>query len=166
MTELTAFVGVSRGTLANAPGRNSIILPLPRPGRARITATKGTGVIITKAQVIRQAYREGTALSGGSAVVTQDAPEAFPTMHFADGTPDLGARVDEAIGSPPGRRSGVARAGGRSSWWTRCGCGDKHSFGPGRRAVKRLNGPMAMMPQASSAWAFAVGLSILTLRVS
>jgi hypothetical protein len=64
----------------------------------------------------------------------------------------------------PGWRAGVARAGGRSSWRTRCGCGDKHSFGPGRRAVKRLNGPMAKEPQASSAWAFAVGLSNLTLR--
>ena len=70
----------------------------------------------------------------------------------------------------PGRRplpvwrAGVARAGGRSSWQTRCGCGDKHSFGPGSRAVKRLNGPMAEEPQAPSAWAFAVGLSILTLR--
>jgi hypothetical protein len=28
-----------------------------------------------------------------------------------------------------------------------------------------MNGPMAMMIQASSAWAFAVGLSNLTLRV-
>jgi hypothetical protein len=37
-------------------------------------------------------------------------------------------------------------------------------FGPGKQAVKRLNGPTAMMPQASSAWAFAVGLSNLTLR--
>jgi hypothetical protein len=27
-----------------------------------------------------------------------------------------------------------------------------------------MNGPMAMMPQASSAWTFAVGLSNLTLR--
>jgi hypothetical protein len=67
--------------------------------------------------------------------------------------------------SLPGWRAGVARAGGRSSWWTRCGCSDKHRLGTGRRAVKRLNGPMAMMPQASSAWAFAVGLSNLTLRL-
>src|ERR1022692_1461078 len=71
---------------------------------------------------------------------------------------DLGGR------SLPGWRAGVARAGGRSSWRPRCGCGNKHSFGPGRRAVKRLNGPTAMMPQASSAWAIAVGLSNLTLR--
>jgi len=41
----------------------------------------------------------------------------------------------------PGWRAGVARAGGRSSWRTRCGCGDKHSFGPRRGSVKRLNGP-------------------------
>jgi hypothetical protein len=66
--------------------------------------------------------------------------------------------------SLPGWRAVVARAGGRSSWRTRCGCGDKHSFGPGRRAVKRLNGPMAKEPQPASAWAFAVGLSNLTLR--
>jgi hypothetical protein len=117
-----------------------------------------------RSRVIRQACREGTALSGASVVVAQDAAEAFPTLPFADETPELGARVDEAIGSPPGRRSGVARAGGRSSWRTRCGCGDKHSFGPGRRSVKRLNGPMAKVPQAPSAVASAVGLSILTLR--
>jgi hypothetical protein len=64
----------------------------------------------------------------------------------------------------PGSRAGVARAGGRSSGRTRCGCGDKHSFGPRRRAVKRLNGSMAKVPQAPSAWAFGVGLSNLTLR--
>jgi len=85
-------------------------------------------------------------------------------MHFTDPAAELGARVDEAIASPPGRRSGVARAGGPSSWRTRCGYGDKHSFGPGSRAVKRLNEPMAMMPQAASAVAIAIGLSILTLR--
>src|ERR1019366_2950289 len=62
-------------------------------------------------------------------------------------------------------QAGVARAGGRSSWRTRCGCGDKHSFGPGRRAVKRLNEPMAKEPQAPFAWAIAGGLSNLTLRV-
>jgi hypothetical protein len=77
--------------------------------------------------------------------------------------------IDGAIRRPggrplPGRRAAVARAGGRSSWRTRCGCGDKHSFGPGRRAVKRLNGSMAKEPQTSSAAAIAVGLSILTLR--
>jgi hypothetical protein len=43
-------------------------------------------------------------------------------------------------------------------------CGDKHSFGPGRRAVKRLNGPTAEKPQASSDWAIAGGLNALTLR--
>jgi hypothetical protein len=43
-------------------------------------------------------------------------------------------------------------------------CGDKHSFGPGRRAVKRLNEPTAEEPQAPSAVAIAVGPSILTLR--
>jgi hypothetical protein len=64
----------------------------------------------------------------------------------------------------PGWRAGAARAGGRSSWRTRCGCGDKHSFGPGRRAVKRQNVPISKEPQAPSSWAFAVGLSILTLR--
>jgi hypothetical protein len=115
---------------------------------------------------------EGTALSGVSVVVTQDAAEVLPTMHRAAPTPDLacGSRKprrpagskqqgpvvmygneptrrgcsDGAIRRPgrrslPGWRAGVARAGGRSSWRTRCGCGDKHSFGPGRRAVKRLN---------------------------
>jgi len=30
-------------------------------------------------------------------------------MHFTGLAPDLAARADEAIGSPPGRRSGVAR---------------------------------------------------------
>jgi hypothetical protein len=66
----------------------------------------------------------------------------------------------------PGWRSGVARAGGRSSWRTRCGCGDKISFGPGIGAVKRLNEPTANVPQASSAVAIAVGPSILTLRAT
>jgi hypothetical protein len=66
--------------------------------------------------------------------------------------------------SQPGWRAGVARSGGRSSWRTRCRCGDKHSFGLGRRAVKRLNGPLAKIPQAPSAWVIAVGLSKLTLR--
>jgi hypothetical protein len=47
----------------------------------------------------------------------------------------------------PGWRAGVARVGGRRSWLTRCGRGDKHSFGPRRRAVKRLNNPMAKVPQ-------------------
>jgi hypothetical protein len=66
--------------------------------------------------------------------------------------------------SLPGWRAGVARAGGRSSWRTRCGCGDKHSFGPQRRAVKRLNGLVAKVTQAPCVWAIAVGLSNLTLR--
>jgi hypothetical protein len=48
---------------------------------------------------------------------------------------------------------------------TRCGCGDKHSFGPQRPPVTRLNEPTAEEPQAAAAWAFAVGLGILTLRV-
>jgi hypothetical protein len=53
------------------------------------------------------------------------------------------------LGTPMrGWRAGVARAGGRSSWPTRCGHGDKNSFGPGRRAVKRLNGPTSKQPQA------------------
>jgi hypothetical protein len=37
------------------------------------------------------------ALSSGSVVIAQDAPEALPTMHFAGVTPDLGTRVDQAI---------------------------------------------------------------------
>jgi hypothetical protein len=152
---------------------------------------------LDRSRVIRQACREGTALSGVSVVVAQDAAEALPTMHRAAPAADLacGSRKprrpagskqqgpvvmygneptrrgcsDGAIRRPggrplPGWRAGVARAGGRSSWWTRCGCGDKHSFGPRRRAVNRINGPMAKEPQALSAWAFAVGLSILSLR--
>ena len=67
---------------------------------------------------------------------------------------------------PPGRRSGVARAGGRSSGRTQWGCGDKHSFRPQGPPIKRLNGPTAEEPQSSSAWAFAVGLSNLTLRTT
>jgi hypothetical protein len=64
----------------------------------------------------------------------------------------------------PGWRAGVAKAGWRSSWWIRSGCGDKHSFGRGRRAVKRLDGPTAEEPQAPSAVAIAIGLSNLTLH--
>ncbi len=100
-----------------------------------------------------------------------DAPRAQHGTRLGDAPclPTPRACSDGAIRRPggrplPGWRAGVARAGGRSSWRTRCGCGDKHSFGPGRRAVKRLNGPMAEEPQAPSAWAFAVGLSNLTLR--
>jgi hypothetical protein len=45
-------------------------------------------------------------------------------------------------GRPPRRwRAGFARAGKRSSWWTRCGHSDKHSCGRRSRAVKRLKGP-------------------------
>jgi hypothetical protein len=96
-------------------------------------------------------------------------PGMTPGMAMHPCLPTPRGCSDGAIRRPggrplPGWRSGVARAGGRSSWRTRCGCGDKHSIGPGRGAVKRLNGPMAMMPQAPSAWAIAVGLSSLTLR--
>jgi hypothetical protein len=62
---------------------------------------------LTGPQAVRQSRGEGTALSGVSVVVTQDAAEALPTLPFADETPDLSARVDEAIGSRPGWRSGV-----------------------------------------------------------
>src|ERR1700722_6265624 len=64
----------------------------------------------------------------------------------------------------PGWQAGVARAGGRSTWRTRCGYRNKHSFGPGIGSVKRRNGPTAEELQAASAWAFAVGLSNLALR--
>jgi hypothetical protein len=37
------------------------------------------------------------ALSSGSVVIAQDAPEALPTMHFAGAALDLRARVDQAI---------------------------------------------------------------------
>jgi hypothetical protein len=40
---------------------------------------------------------EGTALSGASVVVAQDAAEAFPARHLTGPGPDLDARVDEAI---------------------------------------------------------------------
>jgi hypothetical protein len=47
---------------------------------------------------------------------------------------------------------------------TRWGCGEKSSIGPRRRLVNGLKGPTGKEPQAPSAWAFAVGLSNLTLR--
>ena len=37
------------------------------------------------------------ALSGGSVLVAQDAPEALPTVHHTGPAPDLGARVDPAL---------------------------------------------------------------------
>jgi hypothetical protein len=43
--------------------------------------------------VIRQACRDGTALSGVSVIVTQDAPEALPTMHFTGPAPALMRRL-------------------------------------------------------------------------
>jgi hypothetical protein len=128
---------------------------------------------LTGPQAVRQCRGEGTALSGVSVVIAQNAAEALPTMHRTAPASDLAcwsrkprwpagstqqAPVvmyaneptrrgcsDGAIRRPrgrplPGWRAAVARAGGRSSSRTRCGCGDKHSFGPRRRAVKRLNG--------------------------
>ena len=64
----------------------------------------------------------------------------------------------------PGWRAGFTRAGGRSSWRTRCGCEDRPGFGSQSRTVKRQNGPTAGGRQAPSAVAIAVGLINLTLR--
>ena len=51
----------------------------------------------TNPQAVRQSRGEGTALSGASVVVAQDAAEALPAKHFTGPGPDLGACVDEAI---------------------------------------------------------------------
>jgi hypothetical protein len=69
---------------------------------------------------------------------------------------------DEAIRRPggrslPGWRSGVARAGGRSSWRTRCGCGDKHRFGPQRPPVKCLDGKWPRSRKPLPQWQLQLG---------
>jgi hypothetical protein len=74
-------------------GRKGLVLP-------RQAAT--LSFRLDRSPAVRQSRGEGTALSGGSEVVTQDAPEAFPTLPFADETPELGARVDTPSS---GRRS-------------------------------------------------------------
>ena len=43
----------------------------------------------TGPQAVRQSRGEGTALSGVSVVVTQDAAGALPTMHLTGPAPDL-----------------------------------------------------------------------------
>jgi hypothetical protein len=87
---------VSEWVWAEAELRETIVKAWSHHGKRRPRPSAYTGP-----QAVRQFRGEGTALSGVSVVVAEDAAEALPTMQFTSPALDRAARVEAAIGGLP-----------------------------------------------------------------
>jgi hypothetical protein len=87
-------------------------------------------------------------------IVEEEEEPALAEFFFEDLIPGAEVRnyflLFGGCSNRPRWRAGVARAGERSLWLTRCGGGEKSSIGPRRGPVNGLNGPTGKEPQAPS----------------